>query len=202
MCFEERKIPAAIVGILSVILFILAVVMILLSIKFNNSGLSTDLGSMGDYTNVAFYILLTASIVALMSAICGCLSCKIKHRCITVCFGLTLLPAALAIVIFGVLLTGVSNTDEAKIKEFCVSNQEEFDSTKTSDKFLAELRGTIEEVDYKIGSQVSSVMCSNLCPCDRSEESSEVSAKWDAFIADAALLTKFDRCIAGSTGCE
>jgi hypothetical protein len=185
-----------------VILFLIAVVMILLSIKFNNSGLSTDLGSMGDYTNVAFYILLSASIVALLSAICGCLSCKIKHRMVTVCFGCTLLPAALLIVIFGVLLTSVSNTDEAKIKEFCVSDKEEFDNTKTSDKFLAELRGTIDEVDYKIGSQVSSVMCSNLCPCDRSEESAEVTALWQAFIADQALLTKYDRCNEGDSGCD
>jgi len=202
MCFEERKIPAAIVGVFSIILFIISLVMIALSVKFNNSGLSTDLGSMGDYTNVAFIVLLTASIVALMSAICGCLSCKIKNRIVTVCFGLTLLPAAVAIIVFGAILTGISNTPESEIREFCVSNQEEFDDTKTSDKFLAELRGTIEEVDYKIGDLISSAMCSNLCPCDRTGESPEVQAKWTAVFADQTLLTKYDRCIPATPGCD
>jgi len=119
MCFEERKVPATIVCILSGITLAIAVVMILLSIRFNNSGISTDLGSMGDYANTAFYMLITASIIALASSVCGILSCACKNRLFVVLFGCTLLPAALIMTIFGVMLTGVSNTDEAQLREFC-----------------------------------------------------------------------------------
>lgn len=166
MCFEERKIPAAIVGILSVITLIISVVMIVLSIKFNNGTLSTNFGSMEDYTNTAFYILLGASVVAFFAACCGIVTCKWSNRCIAVIFGCTLLPAAALILIFGVVLTGVSHTDEATLKEFCGKTPEEFNETEAKGKWMAKIKETIEEVDMKVGSFVSKAMCSQLCPCD------------------------------------
>ena len=178
MCFEERSKPAAIVGCLSVILFLIAVGMIILSVRFNNEGLSTDLGSMGDYTNFAFFALLAAAISALLTAICGCLVCKIPKRWLAVCFGCTLLPAALIMTVFGFLLTGISHTDEEKFQEFCVEDYAEFNSTSAKDEWTKKLRETIDEVDYKIGGLVSEVMCSNICPCDITEIPEAVTEKW------------------------
>ena len=100
MCFEERKIPACIVGTLSVITLLLSLTMVVLAIRFNNSGLSTDLGEMGDYANFAFYALLAASILALGAACCGIATCKWSNRCIAVVFGYTLLPAACIITVY------------------------------------------------------------------------------------------------------
>jgi len=154
------------VGVLSGITLILSVLMIVLAVRFNNSGISTDLGSMGDYANVAFIFLLTASIVAFMAACLGLLTCKCENRCFAVIFGCTLLPAALVIVVFGFMLTGISGTDEAKINEFCVKDIETFKETTSKDAWTKQLRETIDEVDYQVGGTVSRVMCSALCPCD------------------------------------
>lgn len=133
MCFEERKIPAAIVGVLSVIVLILAIVMIFLSIRFNNSGLSTDLGSMSDYSNFAFIFLMSASILALLASICGIITCKVKNRCVAVCFGCSLLPAALIISVFGVILGTISHTSDEDLQSFCMEDYSQFNSTETSD---------------------------------------------------------------------
>ena len=133
MCFSERKIPATIVGVLSCVTLLISILMIVLAIRFNNSGISNDLGSMGDYANVAFIFLLSASIVAFMAACCGLLTCKCENRCIAVIFGCTLLPAALVIVVFGFMLTSISGTDEAKINEFCVKDIEAFKATTSKD---------------------------------------------------------------------
>ena len=133
MCFDERKIPAAIVGVLSVIALILAIVMVFLSVRFNNSGLSTDLGSMGDYANFAFIFLISASILALLASICGIITCKVKNRCVAVCFGCSLLPAAVVITIFGVILGTISHTSDEDLESFCMEDYSEFEATETTD---------------------------------------------------------------------
>ena len=127
MCFEERKKPACCVGMLSAITFIIAVVMIVLSVRFNNSGLSTELGSMGDYANGSFYFLLIGALVALAAGICGLLSVCIKNRIVVFVFGLTLFPAAMVILITGGIVLGVSSTKEDDLKEFCFSSKDDFD---------------------------------------------------------------------------
>ena len=156
-------------GLLSVLTLVLSIVMIALSIRFNNSGLTTDLGKMSDYSNFAFVALLIASIIAFMAACCGMLTCKCTNRCIAVVFGCTLLPAALVIVTFGFILTGVSHTSEADLQEFCVKDYDAFKETEGKDNFLAQARETVEQVDYTVGSVVSKLMCSNLCPCNISD---------------------------------
>jgi hypothetical protein len=108
--------------------------MILLSIKFNNSGITTDMGSMGDYANFAFYALLGASILACLSAVCGCMACKSQKRCVAWCFGITILPAAIVILGFGVILTGISHSDEQELRQFCVDDYAEFEETEASTK--------------------------------------------------------------------
>lgn len=122
MCFEERKIPACIVGGLSIVTLVLAVAMILLSIRFNNSGLSTDMGELGDYANFAFIALMAASILALGAAICGILTCKISNRCLACSFGCTLLPAALILLVCGIIIGGVSHTSEEDLRTFCTED--------------------------------------------------------------------------------
>lgn len=119
MCWKERKIPAAVVGTLSVMTLVLAICMALLAVRFNNSGISTDLGSLADYANFTFITLVSLAGAALLWSLWGLCVCKFKNRCIAICFGCTLLPIALSIVIGGVILTTVSHTDEADLDAFC-----------------------------------------------------------------------------------
>ena len=120
MCYQERKLPAAVVGLLSFVTLALAVLMALLAIRFNNSGLTAELGTMDDYSNFAFSFLLGASAVAFLFACCGLFVCKIKRIGCTLCFGCFLFPVAIAITAFGFVLTGVSHSKEADLKEFCL----------------------------------------------------------------------------------
>ena len=92
-----------------------AIAMIFLAIRFNNSGISEELGALSDYNNFAFIALLGAAVLALCFSICGICICKIKNKCVTICFGCTLLPVALAVTIFGTILTGVSHSDESDL---------------------------------------------------------------------------------------
>jgi len=161
---------------------------------------------MSDYANTAFYFLISASIVAFMAACCGILTCKCTNRCIAVIFGCTLLPAALVITVFGFILTGISSTDEEKINEFCVKDIEAFKETTSKDEWAKALRETIDEVDYKVGSTVSSLMCSALCPCNvedvPSTEGNNVKQQWADFLTNKELLTRYDRCVEpGVDGC-
>ena len=111
MCFADRKIPAAVVGVLSMITLLLSIAMFVLAIRFNNDGLTTDFGEMTDYSNFAFIALVLFAILAAIFSICGIIICKFKKRGCTVCFGLFLLPIAISIVVFGSVLTGVSHTE-------------------------------------------------------------------------------------------
>ena len=140
MCFfSERKIPAAIIGVLSTVVLLLSLLMIYLSLRFNSGvgGLEYKLGNMGegigDYANVAFVALLIASIVALMSSICGILTCCKANRCIAFVFGCTLLPATLTLLTFGMILSTVSHTSEEDLTEFCAQNADDAVVTEGGD---------------------------------------------------------------------
>jgi hypothetical protein len=158
------------------------------------------MGSMGDYANFAFYALLCASILACMAAVCGCLTCKCTHRAVAVCFGLTLLPAAAVILVFGIVLTGISHSDEQDLRSFCVDDYEEFQETSGKDEWMKKLRDTVEEVDYTVGSLVSQMMCSAVCPCDVDDIPLDVQEEWLDIFTDNDKLEEFDRCTGVNTG--
>jgi hypothetical protein len=113
MCFESRKCPAMIVGIFSVVALILGLLMVVLSVKFNTNDFATEVDALGDYQNTAFYMLLGGSLVAVGAGICGiCVCLKKQMFCCNVITGLFLMIAFLFLFISGIVITGVSNTDE------------------------------------------------------------------------------------------
>ena len=116
MCCTNRKIPSIVVTIFSSITLLLALVMVILSIRFNNSGLSEPLVEFDDYTNGAFVILLCSSLIALFAGMCGLTLYCIKSRFCAVIFGCLLLPAASAVFLFGMSIAVVSNTDQGTLQ--------------------------------------------------------------------------------------
>jgi len=60
---------------------------------------------------------------------------------------------------------------------------------------MEQLKTTVDNVDYKVGSFVSKAMCSNLCPCDVTDVPESVRDEWRALESNGAKLTEYDRCL-------
>jgi len=185
------------------VILVLAVCMIVLSVRFNNNGLSTELGSAGEYANLAFYGLMTASVIALMSAICGCISCKSSNRCCTVIFGCTLLPATALVLVFGITVSSVSYTKESELMEYCAKyDTQGYEGMEKEEELLLALRETINDVDDTVGNLISSNMCSVVCPCDLEMTDVSTQATWLEIFNDDEELEKFGRCRFEADGCD
>ena len=116
MCCTNRKVPAVVVTIFSSITLLLALVMIILSIRFNNSGLAEPVGEFDDYTNGAFVVLLCAALIAMFAGMCGLTLYCCKSRFCAVIFGCLLLPMATCVFSFGMSIAAISNTDESTLR--------------------------------------------------------------------------------------
>ena len=205
MCCNDRKIPAAIVGTLACFTLLLSFIMLGFAVRFNNSGITADMGDMGDYANDAFFGLAGAAALALLCSVCGLCTCCCKKRCCTVVLGCTLLPAAILICGFGMTLTSVSHTNEAELQEFCDEfNEEGYEEMTKRDKGAQKIRETISEVDIQLGQFVTSRMCSNICPCDLEFKDDKIENQnaWLAVFADSEKLKSFDRCLMSDPDCE
>ena len=67
--------------------------------------------------NAIFFVLLIFALVALIAAIMGIGSCKIKNRCYTCCYGILLLPTWIVIFVMGGISVWVSLTAEDVIED-------------------------------------------------------------------------------------
>ena len=166
MCCSDRKIPAAIVGTLACLTLFLSFTMLVFAVRFNNDGLTAEVGEAGDYQNDAFFLLAGAAGIAFIFSVFGLCTCCCKSRCCTQVLGCTLLPAAILICVFGMTLTSVSHTSEADLQDFCSVDITNFEDMTERDKGAQMTRETIQEIDTQLGAFVSANMCSYLCPCD------------------------------------
>ena len=138
MCVTNRKIPSCVVAIFSSITLVLSLVMIILAIRFNNSGLSSNMGEFDDYTNEAFLLLLCAAIVTLIASLFGLVLYCCKSKCCAVIFGCLLLPTASFVLVFGFTIGVISNTDESTLRQFC-SDDPNYQGEKDS-KYISRAR--------------------------------------------------------------
>ena len=153
MCVTNRKIPAVVVAIFSSITLILALVMVILSIRFNNSGLSSNMGSFDDYTNEAFLVLAIAALITLVSSIYGLVLYCCKNRFCAVIFGCLLLPAASFVLLFGFTIATISNTDASTLRQFC--NDDPNYEAENNSKYITKVRKNVETIDDTMGDFVS-----------------------------------------------
>jgi len=171
MCCSDRKIPAAIVGTLGCITMFLSFFLLSFAVRFNNEGLTTDLGQSDDYANQSFYMLGGVAAATFLCSISACFVCCCKYRWCTIIFGFTLLPVSIAILAFGMTLTSVSHTNLEEIQEFCSEySADGFSDMSKRDQGAVKLREGIFEIDTKLGELVNSGMCSHICPCDMTEK--------------------------------
>lgn len=175
MCVTNRKVPEFIIMIFSGFILLMSFVMVLLAIKFNNSGITGDLGEIDDYTNQAFVGLLLGAFIALFIGIFGLCTKCCKHRCHAVLFGCFLLPAASFVFICGFSIATISNTDEATLRQFC-SDDPNYESENHS-KYVARARTAVEKLDETMNTFVSQQMCSKNCPCN-AKDHEEYVTQW------------------------
>ena len=176
MCFEDRKKPALIVTILSVIVILCGVVMTIESIVFatQDDALSADLGSvsqsMGDFKNASMASLLIFSLLTIVTGIagatCGCKPCAKGSICWPIIYGTLLLIVWLVTLIIGAIITGVSVSGPEALQTFCDGGEETSDGMR-----LEWVKEQIDIVDEAINGYSSHYMCSYDCPCDANEAS-------------------------------
>ena len=120
MCFSQRNKPACIVAMFSAIVFILACIMLALSIKFTGAdvfkAMKDEDGEIDKLKNITFFILASFSGIALMLGICGLCQLKCKRRCCSVIFGVCLLPTWVITFIFGCIIAWFSNSSPSTIQ--------------------------------------------------------------------------------------
>lgn len=192
MCclFGSRKVPACIVGTLSLLSLIAAGLMIYFSVKLNNSDLMDALGDIEDVKKfdmdnirkLVFYGLLLFAIVVVIAAFMGLCVAWCKNRCLTVCYGCILLPTWIFVIVVGAVAVFFSQAGPEKIKDECLKVMAEVDarmnSGSSSSSGSIDLGGiTGDPCDSAYNSEVEITldiyealkvddnMCSSNCPC-------------------------------------
>lgn len=131
MCFTERRIPALIITIFSVIVIICGIIMIIQSCiyQITNSILTQDLGeytsTVINFKNASFGVLVSFSATAVILGTFGtcCLCRPFKSSIIfPICYGFTLFGVWIVVLILGITLTAVSTSGQSVIQGFCDGN--------------------------------------------------------------------------------
>ena len=176
MCFKERKKPAMILTILSVIVILLGILMVIESAIYFTAGsiLTTDLGTLTDkvksFHSSTFGVLMafacSAILVGAFGAGCFCKPCKEKIA-LPILYGIFLFFVWVIILVIGIVVTAVSFSSPEAIQSFCTGD--------ASNSRVAFISDQIESIDVSINNYANSFMCSSVCPCDNNQ-----SAPWKA----------------------
>lgn len=178
MCFKERKYPAMIVTILSVIVILLGILMVIESAIYFTAGsiLTTDLGTLTDkvksFHSSTFGVLMafacSAILVGAFGAGCFCKPCKEKIA-LPILYGIFLFFVWVIILVIGIVVTVVSFSSPEAIQSFCKGE------VTPATKRVEFISDHIKSVDVSINNYANSFMCSSVCPCDNNQ-----SAPWKA----------------------
>lgn len=131
MCFQERKKPAVIVTVLSVLVILLGILMVIESIIYFTKGsiLTTDLGTIKEkvktFHSSTFGVLIAFSASAILTGACGasCLAkpCK-ENRAYPIIYGILLFIVWVIILVIGIVVTAISFSSPTAIQSFCTGN--------------------------------------------------------------------------------
>ena len=168
MCFRDRKVPAILVTMLSVILVLIGVLILIQALvyEFRSSVLNTDLGSWQDITSKVdtfrhstFGVLIAGSAVTMLigcfGAMCLCKPCS-RVYC-SVIFGSILLVCWVLFGVIGAVITFFSAAGPKQMDAFCRG--------ETYANNLEFLTDAVSTIDGKLINQANHFMCSVMCPC-------------------------------------
>lgn len=120
MCFADRKKPALIVTVMSVLVIICGIIMVVESIVFatQRNVIDEDFGdvsaSMSQFKSASMASLLVFSLLAIITGVsgatCGCKPCAKGGICWPIIYGVLLLLVWSVTLIVGAIVTGVAVT--------------------------------------------------------------------------------------------
>jgi len=131
MCFQERKKPAVIVTVLSVLVILLGILMVILSIIYFTKGsiLTTDLGTIKaavkTFHSSTFGVLIAFAGSAILVGACGacCLGKPCKEKlAFPIIYGILLFFVWVIILVIGIVVTAISFSSPTAIQSFCTGN--------------------------------------------------------------------------------
>jgi len=115
-------VPAIAVGVASIVVFLLGIAMIVLSLLFNFKGFK-DFDELSKYKNVAFIVLIVASIIAVVTAVSSSIvACKERHWCCNVNVGIFMFFSWVLLLAAGITMGSISLTKEQTFINFCDKN--------------------------------------------------------------------------------
>lgn len=168
MCFDERKTPVNCITLFSIIVAICGVIMVAFSYLGTQSDTvqnlkeaksMEDLNSSSKVMAVFFFGL---SFFIIVVAVLGfCFRCC-KNRCYAICYGVTIFPVWLLLIIFGGIAVGIALAGEDDMVKYCLELTEQ--TKKANEK-----AGDVIPFDLNIYDQImiDTYMCdANNCPCD------------------------------------
>lgn len=151
MCFKERKKPAMIVTILSVVVILLGILMVIESAIYFTHGsiLTTDLGTITEkvksFHSSTFGVLMAFSCSAILVGACGagcfCKPCKDKIA-LPIIYGIFLFFIWVIILVIGIVVTAVSYSSPDAIQSFCTGT--------TGNSRLGFISDQIDSIDVSI----------------------------------------------------
>ena len=122
MCFKNRKTPAIIVAIISLLICILSATVIGLAMRMKNSNFSTAAEDIEGFSVVIlyyFYFCLGLAVVAFVAAMLGCASAKIKNRCPVIFFGIISFVLMILYLLVGLTLVLIVGASGAELTRMC-----------------------------------------------------------------------------------
>jgi hypothetical protein len=161
MCFPERKKPAVIVTVLSVIVILLGILMVIESGIYWTHGsiLTADIGVLTEkvksFHSSTFGVLIAFACSAILVGACGagcmCKPCKDKIA-LPILYGILLFFVWVIILVIGIVVTAVSFSSPEAIQSFCTGN--------TTNSKVAFISDQIDTIDVSINNYVDTFMCS------------------------------------------
>ena len=175
MCFKERKKPAVIVTVLSVIVILLGILMVIESAIYHTKGsiLTTDLGTLTtavkSFKNSTFGVLIAFSCSAILVGACGvgCFLKPCKEKiALPIIYGIFLFFVWVIILVIGIVVTAISFSSPDAIQMFCdQKDNPNITNTFTNDVFQ-KISKKIDDIDVSISDYADTFMCSQICPCN------------------------------------
>ena len=120
MCFDERKTPANVILVMSVLGAICGIVMIAFAFMLTNSEILEQIEKenvdVKDARHLVFLMLLIFALLTIFVSGLGMCLKFIENRCFTAVYGIILLPVWIVVIVVGIIAVAASGAAKDRIE--------------------------------------------------------------------------------------